>query len=93
MTEYARGGGDVSLLATSEQFFYALTPLTSLHHRLDALLLMVQFDQKMDDIKNRLQTVERAASELRSCKRLQEVLTSVLAFMNHMNGITEKGTV
>jgi hypothetical protein len=65
----------------------------SLHHRLAALLLMVQFDQKMDDIRSRLQTVERAASEPRSCKRLQEVLTSVFAFMNHMNGITEKGTV
>ena len=82
--------GDQAMLGVAEKFHMALLPIPALAARLEACVSMLTLEERCQWVDNQLAVVEGAMRGIKDSKYLQEVLTTVLAFGNYMNGNTAK---
>ncbi|GAA6056774.1 hypothetical protein JCM3770_006127 [Rhodotorula araucariae] len=83
--------GDVKTLATPDQYFLELSVIPRLPERLAAMLYRRRLDMEMEELRPDLAILRAASDELRSSKRFQTLLKTVLAIGNTLNGGTFRG--
>ncbi|BGP44533.1 hypothetical protein JCM10450v2_000347 [Rhodotorula kratochvilovae] len=83
--------GDVKTLAPPDQYFLELSVIPRLPERLAAMLYRRRLDMEMEELKPDLTILRAASDELRSSKRFQTLLQTVLAIGNTLNGGTFRG--
>ncbi|CAK8565769.1 unnamed protein product [Lathyrus sativus] len=83
---------DPSRLAAAESFLYhILTAIPSAFNRVNAMLFKLNYDSKVVEIKDSLQTIEFGCKELRSQGLFLKLLEAVLKAGNRMNDGTSRG--
>ena len=56
--------------------------------RIEAMLLRMEFSEKLEDLKPAIATLEQAIDELMSCDMLRDVLEVILTAGNIINGVS-----
>ena len=82
--------GEQAQLGVAERFHMSLLHIPALAQRLEACVNMLTLDERCAWLDNQLTVVEAAMRAIKDSKHLQEVLTTVLAFGNYMNGSSAK---
>lgn len=83
--------GDVTKLASTERFFLALSSVPRISERLKLFAFKLQFTSLMESHTESIETVKDALNEIKKSGMLKEILKTVLAFGNYMNGSTRNG--
>jgi len=83
--------GDTELLNLSEKFILTISDVPRVDKRWQGLLLREQFAGLINDIREPLQVVCSALTEIRSSLRLRQVFEILLRFGNTLNNGTRDG--
>eukprot|EP01133_Synstelium_polycarpum_P004006 gene4006-4637_t len=84
-------GGDVSSLGPAEQYMLHIMDIPKLEARLRAHLFRLKMASIVEDLEPDIKAVKQAAMEVKTSKRLHEILRYVLAIGNYVNGSTTRG--
>ena len=82
--------GDAQQLGVAERFHLSLLAVPALSERVEACVHMLTLEERCGWLDSQLQVVEAAMRGIKDSRHLQEVLTTVLAFGNYMNGSAAK---
>uniref|UniRef100_A0A665V5J6 FH2 domain containing 3 n=1 Tax=Echeneis naucrates TaxID=173247 RepID=A0A665V5J6_ECHNA len=77
--------GDLSVLPEADQFMVQLVKMPGYEERLKAMVLREEFFPLMEEVKNSVGVMTKAANELLDCDDLHSVIRLVLKAGNYMN--------
>lgn len=80
-----------NLIAPLDRFMIAMSDIPRVSFRLKCLEVVAQFDDKYKDTKASVSAITSAIKNLRSSTALTQILETVLAIGNYMNGSTSRG--
>ena len=81
----------LSSLGPAEQYFYHVMNIPRLAARLQCWIFKRRFESDVGELKPDLETMQNAVKEVRSSKKLIQLLKTVLALGNYLNGGSFRG--
>ncbi|ESQ40712.1 hypothetical protein EUTSA_v100160940mg, partial [Eutrema salsugineum] len=84
--------GDKAALGKCEQYFLELMKVPRVESKLRVFSFKIQFGTKITEFKKSLNAVNSACEEVRSSKKLKEIMKSILYLGNTLNQGTDKGS-
>ncbi|GAM17912.1 hypothetical protein SAMD00019534_010870 [Acytostelium subglobosum LB1] len=84
-------GGDVSQLGAAEQFMMAIMDIPKLDAKLKSHLFKLKLPSMLEDMNPDIRAVKHASMEIKSSRRLHEILRFLLGVGNYINGSTTRG--
>ncbi|ELU10762.1 hypothetical protein CAPTEDRAFT_223619 [Capitella teleta] len=85
LEKYDIYSGQPEDLNKPDQFMYEMSRIPGFDQRLKALLFRSNFAEKVEEVKDNLRCIRKAAQELQQSHKLAKVLEIVLAMGNYMN--------
>eukprot|EP01083_Nonionella_stella_P224599 799355_1 len=76
---------NISNFGVAERFFYSLYDIIELGPRFKKWLFKLQFEDKVDRVEQQMVLLERSKIAVTHSQNLQQILSILLAFGNHMN--------
>ncbi|KAI9251128.1 hypothetical protein EDC94DRAFT_622315 [Helicostylum pulchrum] len=83
--------GDIDMLGNAERYFRSIMYIPRLADRVSCMIFRRRFKHELEEILPELDTIQMAITELRESVRFKQVLKTVLAIGNHLNGQTVRG--
>ncbi|MCL7052264.1 hypothetical protein MKW94_024994 [Papaver nudicaule] len=83
--------GEISQLGPAERFLKVLVEIPFAFKRMDSLLFMISLEEEVTGVKESLETLEIACTELRNSRLFLKLLEAVLKTGNRMNDGTFRG--
>jgi len=83
--------GDKSLLGIPEKFYLEIMTIPRLEERLKANVSKRNFTTKIAAIRDSLEIISSALTQLKTCAKLQAIFEIILAVGNYLNGGTTRG--
>jgi len=87
----AANGGDTSSLGAAEQYMLAVMDIPKLEARLKSYIFKLKYNSLVEDMKPDIKAVKQASIEIKSSKKLHDILKYILAIGNYVNGSTTRG--
>ncbi|XP_052768574.1 disheveled-associated activator of morphogenesis 1-like isoform X2 [Mya arenaria] len=78
-------GSETENLARADKFLFEMGKMTHYEQRVKALYFKKKYQDRMSDIKPRIEAVYEGSKQLMKSRRLKKLLEIVLAFGNYMN--------
>ncbi|XP_041469305.1 disheveled-associated activator of morphogenesis 1-A-like isoform X2 [Lytechinus variegatus] len=72
-------------MAKADRFFFEMSKIDHYEQRLKCLFFKKRFQERMSEVKPKVEALLKASREVGSSKRLKKILEIVLAFGNYMN--------
>ncbi|KAJ3049045.1 Diaphanous [Rhizophlyctis rosea] len=87
------GGNEAKLkdVGKAELFLWEMTKVPRLEQRLNAMLFKLRFLERVSDIRPDIAVLQKAATQLKSSKKLAQHLEIILAVGNYMNADSFRG--
>ncbi|XP_071505919.1 disheveled-associated activator of morphogenesis 2-like [Diadema antillarum] len=76
---------EVDNMARADRFFLEMSRIDHYEQRLKCLFFKKRFQERMGDMKPKIEALLKASKEVSSSKKLKKILEIVLAFGNYMN--------
>jgi len=89
--EKASKDRDVKYFGVVERFFYSIYDIIELRPRLQKWLFKLTFMDRLSELKQQIDILERGKNIVLRSKTLREIFAIILAFGNHMNFGNKKG--
>ncbi|KYQ91554.1 actin binding protein [Tieghemostelium lacteum] len=83
--------GDVSLLGAAEQYMLQIMDIPKLEIKLKAHIFKLKFPSLLDELIPDIKAVRSSSNEVKSSRKLSEILKYVLGIGNYINGSTNRG--
>ncbi|KAJ3013426.1 hypothetical protein HKX48_005760 [Thoreauomyces humboldtii] len=83
--------GDVEELGNAERYIREVMNVPRLSHRLEHMLFRKRFEEEVEEVVPDMETVLLACDQVRTSKRLRELLKQVLILGNYLNGTSFRG--
>ncbi|XP_053375158.1 disheveled-associated activator of morphogenesis 1-like [Mercenaria mercenaria] len=78
-------GGETENLARADRYLFEMGKITHFEQRVRALYFKKKYQDRMSDVKPRIEAVFEGSKQLMRSRRLKKLLELVLAFGNYMN--------
>ena len=79
------------LIVPIDQFMLALLQIPRCEFRVQCMIGVSEFEEKYEVAHGHIEDIKKATAELHKSERIKQILETILALGNHMNGSTSRG--